>query len=96
MRRAPVGMSTGCCMETNLTINLVLKKKAPFHHSWVYVNEATFGKHIRGMAAGEGDGGSATLNTGVALSVPLCFWGGGRDRKSKPQPRATDLINCAY
>ena len=26
MRRAPVGMSTGCCMETNLTINVILKK----------------------------------------------------------------------
>ena len=27
MRRAPVGMSTGCCMETNLTINYIKKKK---------------------------------------------------------------------
>ena len=27
MRRAPVGMSTGCCIETNLTINFILKKK---------------------------------------------------------------------
>ena len=26
LRRAPVGMSTGCCMETNLTINFILKK----------------------------------------------------------------------
>ena len=25
LRRAPVGMSTGCCMETNLTINSILK-----------------------------------------------------------------------
>ena len=23
LRRAPVGMSTGCCMETNLTINFI-------------------------------------------------------------------------
>ena len=27
LRRAPVGMSTGCCMETNLTINFILKKR---------------------------------------------------------------------
>ena len=27
MRRAPVGMSTGCCMETDLTINFILKKR---------------------------------------------------------------------
>ena len=27
MRRAPVGMSTGCCMETNLTINFIFKYK---------------------------------------------------------------------
>ena len=27
MRRAPVGRSTGCYMETNLTINFILKKK---------------------------------------------------------------------
>ena len=27
LRRAPVGMSTGCCMETNLTINCTLKEK---------------------------------------------------------------------
>ena len=25
LRRAPFGMSTGCCMETNLTINFILK-----------------------------------------------------------------------
>ena len=25
--RAPVGMSTRCCMETNLTINFIVKKK---------------------------------------------------------------------
>ena len=27
LRNAAVGMSTGCCMETNLTINFILKKK---------------------------------------------------------------------
>ena len=27
MRRAPFGMSTGCCMETNLTINFIYLKK---------------------------------------------------------------------
>ena len=27
LSRAPVGMSTGCCMETNLTINFILKNK---------------------------------------------------------------------
>ena len=26
LRRAPVGMSTGHCMETNLTINFIFKK----------------------------------------------------------------------
>ena len=26
LRRAPVGMSPGCCMETNLTINFIFKK----------------------------------------------------------------------
>ena len=26
MRKAPVGMSTGCCMETNLTRNFILKE----------------------------------------------------------------------
>ena len=30
MRRAPFGMSTGCCMETNVTINFIYwKKKNP-------------------------------------------------------------------
>ena len=29
-RRAPVGMSTGCCMETNLTINYIFKKRLCF------------------------------------------------------------------
>ena len=32
LRRAPVGMSTGCCMETNLTINFILKKKKKSHY----------------------------------------------------------------
>ena len=27
MKRAPFGMSTGCCMETNLTINFIYKIK---------------------------------------------------------------------
>ena len=27
LRRAPFGMSTGCCMETNLTINFIYWKK---------------------------------------------------------------------
>ena len=27
LRRAPVGMSTGCYMESNLTINFILRKK---------------------------------------------------------------------
>ena len=26
LRRAPLGISTGCCMETSLTINFILKK----------------------------------------------------------------------
>ena len=25
LNRAPVGMSTGCCIETNMTINFILK-----------------------------------------------------------------------
>ena len=29
LRRAPVGMSTGCCMEATLTINYIIKK-SPF------------------------------------------------------------------
>ena len=28
LRRAPVGMSTGCCIETSLTINIIFKKKS--------------------------------------------------------------------
>ena len=27
VRRAPIGRSTGCCTETNLTVNFILKKK---------------------------------------------------------------------
>ena len=27
MRRAPFGMSTGCCMETNLMINFIFRKR---------------------------------------------------------------------
>ena len=30
LRRAPIGMSTGCCTETNLTINFILKKKSKY------------------------------------------------------------------
>ena len=38
LRRAPVGMSTGSCMETNLTINFILeRKKKKFSGSFLRV-----------------------------------------------------------
>ena len=43
LRRAPFGMSTWCCMETNLTKISKKKKKLPFHHRGCHVCSHSIG-----------------------------------------------------
>ena len=44
LKRAPVGMSTGCCIETNVTINFTLKKHAiymDYMYKWHLLKESS-------------------------------------------------------
>ena len=57
----------------------------------LFVNEVTFGKHLR---LGELVAGESTINRGLDLSVPPPdFWGGERLSQS---PMTSGLINHAY
>ena len=59
LRRAPFGMSTGCCMETNLTINFIYQKKKK---NWCWASvENSLPSHQRESRWGAG-GGLRTLS----------------------------------